>query len=69
MWEESIRLELLALGVGRVMKARGGPDEKKEFQDLYRDLRIEFPTLSEREIWEIIGLCVKVYENRFGTSG
>jgi len=76
MWEESIRLELLSSGMARAIKNAGFMDGKGggkngsqggpyvnagAFSEIYRDLRIEFPTLSEREIWQVIGLCAKVF--------
>ena len=64
MWEDSIRLELLASGMVRAIKACGKSRDNSAFQDIYRDLRIEFPTLSEREIWQVIGLCTRVYEKK-----
>ena len=60
MWEESIRLELLASAVKKAVDAYDKTGDKKAFDEVYRDLRIEFPTLSEREIWQVIGLCGKV---------
>ena len=64
MWEESIRLELLATAAVRAIKAYETEHDNRVFDDLYRDLRIEFPTLSEQEIRQVIGLCVKVYGKR-----
>ena len=64
IWNDGIRLELLALGVVRAIKESGLPGDYSKYSEVYRDLRIEFPTLSEQEIWEVIGLCVKVYGTR-----
>ena len=60
MWEESIRLELLASAVKKAADAYDKNGDNRAFDDIYRDLRIEFPTLTEREIWQVIGLCAKV---------
>ena len=62
MWEDSIRLELLAAGVERAVRAFEKTHDSRAFDEIYRDLRIEFPTLSESEINQVIGLCAKVYE-------
>lgn len=62
MWEESIRLELLASAVKKAADAYDKNGDNRAFDDIYRDLRIEFPTLTEREIWQVIGLCTKVRE-------
>ncbi len=61
MWEESIRLELLAAAAVKAIKAYETGHDSRVFDGLYRDLRIEFPTLSEAEIRQVIGLCAKVY--------
>ena len=61
MWEESIRLELLASGITKAVEAFNAKHDRKEFEQAYLDLRLEFPTLSEQELWQLIGLCVKVY--------
>ena len=50
MWEESIRLELLAAAAVKAIKAYETGHDSRVFDGLYRDLRIEFPTLSEAEI-------------------
>ena len=62
MWDESIRLELLALGVTKAAKEFARKHDQREFERIYLDLRQEFPTLSEKEIWQLIGLVVKAYE-------
>ena len=67
MWEESIRLELLAENLCRAIKECGTSDNVQSshaadaFEGIYLDLRREFPTLSQQEIWQIIGLCSKTY--------
>ena len=61
MWEESIRLELLASGVVKAAEEFDKKHDRKVFEQAYLDLRLEFPTLSERELWQLIGLCVKVH--------
>ncbi|MCR5685994.1 MAG: hypothetical protein K6G81_11355 [Lachnospiraceae bacterium] len=62
MWDESIRLELLALGVAKAAEGFDRTRDKTEYDAVYLDLRQEFPTLSQKEIWQLIGLCVKLYE-------
>ncbi len=60
MWEESIRLELLKAGIIKATDTYKATNDPKSFDRIYLDLRLEFPTLSEQEIWKLIGLCVKL---------
>ncbi|MCR5684429.1 MAG: hypothetical protein K6G81_03290 [Lachnospiraceae bacterium] len=62
MWDESIRLELMAAEAVKAAKEFKTTRDKGAFDRIYLDMRQEFPTLSEKELWELIGLCVKVYE-------
>ena len=64
MWDESIRLELLASGIKTAIEAFESKHDRKAFDRVYLDMRLEFPTLSEQELWQLIGLCVKVYERK-----
>ncbi len=64
MWDESIRLELLAAAAVKAIRAYEKEHDGRVFDGLYRDLRIEFPTLSQSEIMQVIGLCAKVYGKR-----
>ena len=61
MWEESIRLDLLASGVFKAAEEYDIKHDRKAFEQAYLDLRLEFPTLSEHELWQLIGLCMKLY--------
>ena len=62
MWDESIRLELMAVEVTKAAAGFEKSRDKSVFDRIYLDMRQEFPTLSEKEIWQLIGLCVKAYE-------
>ncbi len=61
MWDSSIRLELLSAIIVQSIDdfLRRGSD--RAFTQVLSDLKKEFPSLSEQEIWNIVGLCVNVY--------
>ncbi len=61
MWDSNIRLELLSANIVQALDdyLRRGSD--RAFTQVLSDLKKEFPSLSEQEIWSIIGLCVNVY--------
>lgn len=61
MWDSNIRLELLSANIVQSIDdfLRRGSD--RAFIQVLTDLKKEFPSLSEQEIWNIVGLCVNVY--------
>lgn len=61
MWDSNIRLELISSEIIQVIEAFCVRNDSKVFGTVISNLRKEFPSLSDQEIWQIIGLCVNVY--------
>jgi phosphatidylserine/phosphatidylglycerophosphate/cardiolipin synthase-like enzyme len=61
MWDSNIRLELISSEIIQAIDAFCVRNDSKVFGTAITNLKKEFPSLSEQEIWQIIGLCVNVY--------
>lgn len=61
MWDSNIRLELISSEIIQAIEAFCVRNDSKVFGTVISNLRKEFPSLSDQEIWQIIGLCVNVY--------
>lgn len=61
MWDSNIRLELISSEIIQAIEAFCVRNDSKVFGTVISNLRKEFPSLSNQEIWQIIGLCVNVY--------
>lgn len=61
MWDSNIRLELISSEIIQAIEAICVRNDSKVFGTAITNLKKEFPSLSEQEIWQIIGLCVNVY--------
>jgi len=58
MWESDLRLELISSGIAQAIDKFCLKNDTRVFDQVYLDLRQEFPTLSEQEILRFIGICV-----------
>ena len=61
MWDSNIRLELISSEIIQAIEAFCVKNDSKVFGTVISNLKKEFPSLSDQEIWQIIGLCVNVY--------
>ena len=61
MWDSNIRLELISGEIIQAIEAFCVRNDSKVFGTVISNLKKEFPSLSDQEIWQIIGLCVNVY--------
>lgn len=61
MWDSNIRLELISSEIIQAIEAFCVRNDSKVFGTVISNLKKEFPSLSDQEIWQIIGLCVNVY--------
>lgn len=61
MWDSNIRLELISSEIIQAIEAFCVRNDSKVFGTVITNLKKEFPSLSDQEIWQIIGLCVNVY--------
>lgn len=61
MWDSNIRLELISSEIIQAIDAFCVRNDSKVFGTAITNLKKEFQSLSEQEIWQIIGLCVNVY--------
>ncbi len=61
MWDSNIRLELISSEIIQAIEAFCVRNDSKVFGPVISNLKKEFPSLSDQEIWQIIGLCVNVY--------
>lgn len=61
MWDSNIRLELISSEIIQALEAFCVRNDSKVFGTVIPNLKKEFPSLSDQEIWQIIGLCVNVY--------
>ncbi len=61
MWDSNIRLELIANDIVQAVDSFSVRNDSKAFENAIVNLKKEFPSLSEQEIWQIIGICVSVY--------
>ena len=61
MWDSNIRLELISSEIIQAIEAFCVRNDSKVFGTVISNLKKEFPSLSDQEIWRIIGLCVNVY--------
>lgn len=61
MWDSNIRLELISSEIIQAIEAFCVRNYSKVFGTVISNLKKEFPSLSDQEIWQIIGLCVNVY--------
>lgn len=61
MWDSNIRLELISSEIIQAIEAFSVRNDSKVFGTVISNLKKEFPSLSDQEIWQIIGLCVNVY--------
>ena len=64
MWDSNIRIELISSEIIQAIEAFGVRNDSKVFGTVITNLKKEFPSLSEQEIWQIIGLCVNVYSGK-----
>lgn len=64
MWDSNIRLELISSEIIQAIEAFCVRNDSKVFGSVITNLKKEFPSLSEQEIWQIIGLCVNVYSGK-----
>ena len=64
MWDSNIRLELISGNVVQAIDAFLVRNDERVFEQTLSGLRNEFPSLSENELWQIIGLCVSVYGSK-----
>ena len=64
MWDSNIRLELISSEIIQAVEAFCVRNDSKVFGTVLSNLKKEFPSLSEQEIWQIIGLCVNVYSGK-----
>ena len=64
MWDSNIRLELISSEIIQAIEAFCVRNDSKVFGTVITNLKKEFPSLSEQEIWQIIGLCVNVYSGK-----
>lgn len=64
MWDSNIRLELISSEIIQAIDAFCVRNDSKVFGTVITNLKKEFPSLSEQEIWQIIGLCVNVYSGK-----
>ena len=64
MWDSNIRLELISREIIQAIDAFCVRNDSKVFGTVITNLNKEFPSLSEQEIWQIIGLCVNVYSGK-----
>ena len=61
MWDSNIRLELISSEIIQAIEDFCVRNDSKVFGTVISNLKKEFPSLSDQEIWQIIGLCVNVY--------
>jgi len=61
MWDSNIRLELISSEIIQAIEAFCVRNDSKVFGTVISNLKKEFPSLSDQEMWQIIGLCVNVY--------
>lgn len=61
MWDSNIRLEFISSEIIQAIEAFCVRNDSKVFGAVITNLKKEFPSLSDQEIWQIIGLCVNVY--------
>lgn len=64
MWDSNIRIELISSEIIQAIEAFCVRNDSKVFGTVITNLKKEFPSLSEQEIWQIIGLCVNVYSGK-----
>ena len=64
MWDSNIRLELISSEIIQAIEAFCVRNDSKVFGTVITNLKKEFPSLSDQEIWQIIGLCVNVYRGK-----
>lgn len=64
MWDSNIRLELISSEIIQAIEAFCVRNDSKVFGTVITNLKKEFPSLSEQEIWQIIGLCINVYSGK-----
>ena len=64
MWDSNIRLELISSDIIQAIEAFCVRNDSKVFGTVVTNLKKEFPSLSDQEIWQIIGLCVNVYSGK-----
>ena len=61
MWDSNLRLEILSGNIVQAIDAFVLRNDEKVFGQALIGLKKEFPSLSDKELWQIIGLCVSVY--------
>jgi len=61
MWDSNIRFELITNDIVQAIDSFSVRNDNKAFEKAVVNLKKEFPSLSDQEIWQIIGLCVSVY--------
>lgn len=61
MWNGNIRLELLSANIVQSIDAFCLRNDLKVFAQVCAELKKEFPSLSDQDIWQLIGLCVNIY--------
>lgn len=64
MWDSNIRLELISSEIIQAIEAFCVRNDSKVFGTVITNLKKEFPSLSDQEIWQIIGLCVNMYSGK-----
>ena len=64
MWDSNIRLELISSEIIQAIEAFCVRNDSKVFGTVITNLKKEFSSLSDQEIWQIIGLCVNVYSGK-----
>ncbi len=64
MWDSNIRLDLISSEIIQAIEAFCVRNDSKVFGTVITNLKKEFPSLSDQEIWQIIGLCVNVYSGK-----
>lgn len=64
MWDSNIRIELISSEIIQAIEAFCVRNDSKVFGTVITNLKKEFPSLSDQEIWQIIGLCVNVYSGK-----
>ena len=64
MWDSNIRFELISSEIIQAIEAFCVRNDSKVFGTVITNLKKEFPSLSDQEIWQIIGLCVNVYSGK-----
>ncbi len=64
MWDSNIRLDLISNSIVQAIEAFCLRNDDKVFGQTVLNLKKEFPSLSDQEIWQIIGICVSVYGSR-----